>query len=42
MAQARGQEQQGNLEEAAALYEKVVAKDALNELAINPAAGNIP
>lgn len=33
-ALARQQEQEGNLEEAVALYEKVVAKDALNELAI--------
>lgn len=35
MAQAREQEQQGNLAEAAALYEKIVAKDALNEQAVN-------
>ena len=35
MAQAREQEQQGNLAEAAALYEKVIAKDALNGQAIN-------
>lgn len=33
-AQARLQEQEGHTEEAAELYEKIVAKDPLNELAI--------
>ena len=33
-SQARQHEQEGKLEEAAALYEKIVEKDSLNELAI--------